>query len=284
MYKKVAGIVVYNPDIARLKQNIDAIYPQVDTLIIANNGVQSGVILEQLLMDYERIKIIGDGDNIGIAAALNLIAQCAIGLGAEWLLTLDQDSVCNNSLIQEYERYTSERNVALLTCRIKDRNFNLNQGNNNEKGLEYISNCITSGSYIRLSVLKEIGGFDEKMFIDSVDTDYCYRLTIQDYQIARVPYYGLLHEIGQNTKELSLLGKKIVIFNHSPFRCYYIIRNQIYFARKHRDTLGRRVALRRQRTAWTRILIYLLFEKDKWKKTCAWITGLHDGYVMPIKK
>ena len=33
-----AGIVTFNPDIGRLKENIDAILPQVSELVIVDNG------------------------------------------------------------------------------------------------------------------------------------------------------------------------------------------------------------------------------------------------------
>ena len=33
-----AGIVSYNPDLKRLKENIDAIFPQVDEVIVFDNG------------------------------------------------------------------------------------------------------------------------------------------------------------------------------------------------------------------------------------------------------
>lgn len=34
----LAGIVLYNPEIGRLQENIDAIYQQVDTVLLIENG------------------------------------------------------------------------------------------------------------------------------------------------------------------------------------------------------------------------------------------------------
>ena len=36
--KTLAGIVLYNPDIERLRENIAAIAPQVDTLLFIDNA------------------------------------------------------------------------------------------------------------------------------------------------------------------------------------------------------------------------------------------------------
>ena len=88
--------------------------------------------------------IIGEGKNIGIATALNRLAEYAGKRGAKWLLTLDQDSVCEDKLISIYEKYINEENLGLITCTITDRNF---QYNKDEEDFQtrYIDNCITSG-------------------------------------------------------------------------------------------------------------------------------------------
>lgn len=283
MCKKIAGIVIYNPDIGRLEQNINSIAPQVDMVVLQNNGITNIEDLNQLITHYDNVVVIGDGDNIGIATALNRLAEYAVKQDAKWLLTLDQDSVCESDLIRVYEKYVTEENIGLITCTITDRNF---QYNKEEADFQtrYIDNCITSGSYIRLSAWKEIGGFDDQMFIDHVDTDYCYRLRLSGLKIIQTSYKGLLHEVGSNTKRKQLFGKEFVVFNHSPFRCYYIVRNQIYFARKHRNTLGLRKSMRIQRTAWTRWMVYLLYEGNKREKIVAWAKGILDGYRIAVSK
>ena len=281
MSKRIAGIVIHNPDLHRLQQNISKIAPQVDKVVIQNNGIVNEEDFIRLVKSYDNISIIGNGENIGIAAALNNIAEYGYEHGAEWVLTLDQDSICGKELILNYEKYIEKEDVGLITCTITDRNFEYNKGKN-VIGEKYINNCITSGSYMRLTSWKELGGFDEKLFIDHVDTDYCYRLGISGWKILQIEYNGLLHEVGSNTSRKKFFQKEFVVFNHSPFRCYYLIRNQIYFARKHKKTLGLRNALRHERTAWTRIIVYLLYEDDKLGKAVAWLKGIRDGYSMKI--
>lgn len=278
--KTIAGIVLYNPDRIRLEQNIKAIVGQVDEVVLYNNGIKKDINISRILEKFDNVYIIGDGKNIGIAAALNKLVQYAEKHGAEWILTLDQDSVCKSNLVEKYEKYVKNENIGLITCTITDRNFNYNLDENETENEKYIDNCITSGSYTNLKAWKDIGYFDEKMFIDSVDTDFCYRLRINGWKILQISYLGLLHEVGENTSRKRLLGKDFVVFNHSAFRCYYIVRNQIYFARKHEKTLGKKKSLRLMRTSWTRIFVYLIYEKDKWNKLKAWVCGLIDGYRM----
>lgn len=276
----VAGIVTYNPNLIRLKENIIAILPQVDSLLINDNGSANIESISNLLSNYSKVILIKNKSNLGIATALNILCENALKLGATWLLTLDQDSIVSHNLMANYERWRKRLNnekIASLTCDMKDIS-----GTKVLDGSEdgYIDFCITSGNYIRLKTWQLIGRFDDKLFIDKVDTDYCYRLVQKGFFIYKIPYCGLHHEIGKNVSEHKLFTKTFFVFNHSPFRCYYIIRNQIYFARKYSKSLTRKERFRIERTAWTRILIYWIFESQKFRKTKAWIKGIYDGYTM----
>ena len=275
---KIAGIVLYNPSIEKLKMNIESICFQVDKVVLIDNCSSNRHDIYDMVSLFNNVEIIDNNSNKGIAKALNQIAEYAINNGAEWVLTLDQDSVCAQDLIECYEQYTLLPNVASITCRINDRNINLEKKVMNL--VEYVDNCITSANYIKLSVWNQLGGFDERLFIDRVDTDYSFRLIHQHYKILKIPKSGILHEIGCDSKEYNFLGKHFIVYNHSAFRCYYIIRNQIYFARKHREILGNIKSLRFQRTAWTRIFVILVFETDKVSKLVAWFKGIRDGYLM----
>ena len=56
--------------------------------------------------------------------------------------------------------------------------------------------CLTSGCFMRVSAHKDTAGYDVRMFIDCVDFDICYSLRAAGYKIVRIPYDGLIHEIG----------------------------------------------------------------------------------------
>lgn len=42
----MAGIVLFNPNKERLTQNIDAIYPQVDKIVLIDNCSTNGIHIE----------------------------------------------------------------------------------------------------------------------------------------------------------------------------------------------------------------------------------------------
>ena len=50
--KYIAGIVLYNPDLGRLKENIESICKQVDKVILIDNGSDNIREIEDLIKEY----------------------------------------------------------------------------------------------------------------------------------------------------------------------------------------------------------------------------------------
>ena len=99
----LAGITLFNPDVARLEENISSIYGQVDRVICVDNGSDNIKSIEDcVLKNWKNITIIKNGKNEGIAKALNQMFEFAIEQQYEYVLTLDQDSVCPDNIIEEY--------------------------------------------------------------------------------------------------------------------------------------------------------------------------------------
>ena len=135
-----------------------------------------------------------------------------------------------------------------------------------------VRTCITSGSCTRLSAWEKIGGFDEKLFIDSVDFDFCYRIRKTGYVIIQTREAVLEHSIGE-VKKNKLLG--IPYSEHSAFRYYYISKNNIYYPLKNRLYLH---ALRGNARNMRNLLQVLFFEEDKKAKLKQIARGWVNGY------
>jgi rhamnosyltransferase len=229
----IAGIVTYNPEIERLKENLCAVKKQIDEVLVIDNSSKNIQDIEKLLKDFSKVSLIKNAENLGVASALNQEAKYAIENGYEWLLSLDQDSVIPDGLMKEYQKYIDNLEIGMICCKIKDRNFGeLDYNASNIRGTEYISTCITSASMIRLSAWEKVGGYYEPLFIDSVDFDICYSLQEAGYKILRTNDFSLLHEVGHG-KKVHFLGKDRQLVNHSPLRYYYIFRNGLFVARRH---------------------------------------------------
>lgn len=273
---RVAGIITYNPDISRLQENVEAIYPQVDSLIIVDNGSSNCNDIQNLLKPKPKVCYVLNSNNAGVAKALNVMASKAVELGAEWLLTLDQDSVVAENMMAEYAKYTSDSTVGIITCRYVDRNTdNIDQFTPQENRL--IPRCITSGTYMNLKIWEQVGGFYEPLFIDQVDFDYCYSLREHGYRILEIDSTYILHEIGRSSN-VSLFGHHHIAFNHSPFRYYYMMRNMVVVAKRHKMWKHYiHVMIRR----W---LIVNRFEDNRLEKNKMMLKGLYHGIVDKLGK
>ena len=255
---KIAGIVLYNPNIERLKDNVEAVINQVDLVYLVDNKSLNIDEIVASFCNYEKIVFNCFDKNLGIAKALNDISSFAISKDAEWVLTLDQDSIAPANMIKEYEKYTEDNQVGMICCNIYDLNFSKCTPNYSDC-TKYVSNCITSGSYIRLKAWQDVGGYFEPLFIDQVDFDMCLLLRNYNYKILKVNNVILTHEVGCS-KPVKLLGRDDISTNHPPLRYYYMCRNMIIVAKRHQNWKHCCSALLR------RILVVNFCEKMRLKK------------------
>lgn len=289
--RSAAGITIFNPNIERLKLNIDSIIGQVDRVYTVNNGSENTAEINELLSGYDKITHIENEKNEGIARALNQMCAAAFYDGFDWILTLDQDSIAEAELIKKYSRYTEMDGVAIITPYIDDENEPDIINSTVKTPYEPVHRCYTSASFTKLSVWNEVGGFDDDMFIDCVDFDYCTAVEEAGYIILRDNEAVIKHCLGRahEVRAFMPLGRLLHIpqlkrpmytYNHPPLRTYYYARNIKYYTYKHRNSIDRftewRVYIK-----W--LVLKLFFEDQKWAKLKAIIKGRHDGRKM-IKK
>lgn len=282
--KLIAGIVTFNPEIDRLKKNIDSITKQVDEIIIVDNNSKNISEIESLTGDNITIK--KNSENYGIAKALNQILEFSMDKKYEWLLFLDQDSISDKELIKSYEKYMNIKNAAMLCPVIIDENKEKYEKNLEKikKGTIECDFTITSGSLLNLTYINRIGFFDEKLFIDLVDHDFCKRIVINNLKIIRVLNAILYHEVGK-AEALKIKRTYINQFgerdkkpfyrtNHSSFRQYYMARNEIIVAKKYSRYFNKnKNILKGCIISFTRLII----EKNKINNFKAIFKGILDG-------
>lgn len=271
-----AGIVLFNPDINRLEENINAVIVQCTHMYLIDNGSSNIDEVIELLKRYNQAKItiMCNAVNCGIAKALNQITAAAQKDGFEWILTLDQDSVVPPNIIEEFEKYINNPDVGMLCPVICDRNSGIAVKIKSE--CEEIEECITSGSLLNIEAWRKIGGFDESMFIDGVDFDMCYQLRQNGYKILRIQSVVLLHELG-HIENRHFLFWKVRVKNHSAFRKFYIARNTMYLARKKHTSIVK--ALLQNVKLF---FIVFCYEDDKRQKINKILQGTIAGFKCEI--
>ncbi|MEQ2464765.1 glycosyltransferase [Niallia hominis] len=283
----LAAIVTYNPNLDLLMKNINAVYPQVDKiLIIENNSNNQKDIINIIKKSKLEVEIILNSNNFGIAEALNQALEYAKFNHYSWLLTLDQDSVCPFDMISNYEEFLNNcnnRNDILLLCPdIQD--INMKDSKISKPEAEEIIVAITSGSYLNVENSLHIGGFLKELFIDYVDFEFCLRGKKESLRIIKLNNIVLSHQLG-SIIEKRIFGYNLIITNHSPIRRYYLFRNKIYIYKRY-WRIYRQWVIRNIFSSIKVILVILFYEDRKGENLKNIIKGLKDGFNLKaeIKK
>ena len=251
--------VAFNPDPCRLTAQLSALRDQVDEIVIVDNGSSQPIktILVQpetatLIDGASRFNIIVLAENQGIASGFNIGIETARKQGAEFVLLLDHDSVPAPDMVSKlcagYQQASSEGatgGVAAVGPRIVDardkhefpfirlgwfRNQHIRCADSHEN-LVACDFLISSGCLIAMNALDKIGGFDEALFIDSVDLEWCFRARNAQFSLYGICDAKLDHRLGDHRR--AVLNKLFLVV-HSPLRIYYITRNRILlYWRRH---------------------------------------------------
>jgi len=272
--KITAVFVAYNPDLEILNKSIDIISRQVDDIVIVDNSESSVLCNDKELNDRDNVYIHILNKNLGIAKALNIGYQKAIDLQSDWVLSMDQDSIVGDNLIDEYQdflsRHNSEKIGALMPSFYLCNNAVSIIGGKDEQSEDYM----TSGSLVNLQAYIKSKGFADQLFIDMVDTDFGFKLILNGYKLFRLGSIVMHHNIGA-AKDITIAGKHLFyITNHNYIRRYYITRNLLYIKKIY----GNR--FRNYSSPWYRIFKSIIritaFEKDKLRKFRSIYWGIVD--------
>lgn len=227
---KIFGVVIWYHPSKDVIGNIVSYLPLVDELLVIDNTETIGDFDPGSL--GSKVRYFSDGVNKGIAARLNEAVAYARTNGAHWLLTMDQDSSFEPDSLSAYfhcfSHFLNKKAVAMFGVEheVPAGSFNCNT--------QDTAMLITSGSLVNLEVLTEIGGFDEQLFIDEVDFEYCLRAQAAQYRVVKFTNVYLQHTLGQTSVHRSVKGLGHTTRTlHSPLRLYYMVRNYLYVSRRY---------------------------------------------------
>lgn len=230
-------VIFYYPT----KEQINYIYRYIKlglNLVIVDNSDNNIKYIN--ILDIEKnnkITYIKMGKNMGIAYALNLACNLVYKKNEKYVLTMDQDSQFKNNdlmiFIQNSEQLL-EKNYDIGIIGVQTRDTDKVDNMSNERGEKFkeVDTIITSGNIVNLNLWDKIGKFDENLFIDQVDHEYCYRLRKNKYKIIQHTEIRMSHKIG-NPIIKRIMFYKMISRNHSPIRRYYQIRNTLYLKKKY---------------------------------------------------
>ena len=277
----IASITVFKPDLDRLEKNITAILEQVSDVVLIINGKdfeEETLSLVSKINAPDKLHHITNPGNSGVATALNQAMQYAADKGYDWVVTLDQDSVCPPDLVIQLSRHCSKERVGIIAPSFIDENYYRNV--NSYTGWKFVMGAITSASLTNVAIWKEVGGFDDEFFIDYVDYEYWARLITKGYAVIVDYDVHFKHKIGDG-KQVKLFNRfSFVVKNHSPFRKFYYVRNIRVFKKRYPKIAGA-YFVKREMSAY--VIGVIFFEKHNIKNLSAMIRGYFAANKM-IKK
>lgn len=272
--KICGGVVLFNPT-REVLENIGSYIMQVDRLFVVDNSTNVNVSFHNDLNQFRNIEILRSGGNRGIAAALNELAVKAIKCKYNFLLTMDQDSRVPDKMIHSLIATTESNGLDLNTIGIiSPYQYDDSHPEPPQSPTEDTLFVITSGNLLNLQAYQKTGPFNEDLFIDRVDHDYCLRLHLNGFSVVRINTILMDHQLGSITRH-HLFGRVQYVSNHSPVRRYYLVRNGLFIARKYRDVFPD-YSRSEIRVIKYEILKIILFEKCKASKMWHCALGYFD--------
>lgn len=234
--KKIYSIIVaYNPEGNELPLSVERLKAQTDMVIVCNNSDYD------VKFDDKKVKVFNFRDNLGIATAQSIGMKWAFENGADFILQMDQDSIPDEQLVdnlfkcheeltrggykigligpQDFDKDTKELNKARLRKGkyIEDTNY------------VSLEQTLSSGSLISKKVYELVGGMDDSLFIDAVDSEYCWRIKNNGFLVIKNNDALLAHKLGDGKKKI--LGF-LYVGVPSPIRHYYQVRNTLLLFRR----------------------------------------------------
>ena len=221
-------------------------YPCVQVIVVDNGSTDGST--EMLGRDYPNVVRIANNVNLGFAAGNNQGIRLALERGDDYVLVLNNDTILDpDCLTQLVGRVQSDSQIGAISPKIyfaqpSDRlwfaggTFNYWTGRNGHVGykksdngawdaageVEFISGCALLASR---NAWRNIGGFDELLFVYSEDVDWSLRARKAGFKLFYEPRAVVWHR-----ESFSILRNR-----WQAKQMYYCTRNPMMVMWKHGD-------------------------------------------------
>lgn len=281
---KTGGILVlYQPDWQITEETISSLATQVDDLCIVDNtpDTDEGDRVCQLASNITYFPLY---ENLGIAAAQNIGIQHFMKLEYDFVVFCDQDSVSPDNLIPKLKNAYFELSRIYSIAAIGPMPLNKKTGTAYLYPQEIISkecssdmsyyimhSLISSYSLVPVENFKKIGIMQERLFIDFVDQEWCWRANNHCGMVCILyPEIRILHELGVSKRFCG-----VAISVSTPFRLFYQTRNLLWLCKVKyvpNNWKKRNVA-----KLIPKFIYYTIFTKERLTYMKEFIRGLYYG-------
>lgn len=245
--------VTYNPEIALLEVQLRAL-PSACIKIIVDNASMPEIAeqIKRLVQQIPNARLLCNDANVGLAAAVNQGVRAVSELrpSPEFVLLLDQDSQPEagsiDNLVAAFRGLEQcGEKVGCVGPLLQDPQTGLSHGFHQctrwrwkrvypSAGSATPVPCVNlngSGTLVRTELFLRLGGLDEPLFIDHVDTEWAFRVLAHGRSLWGIPNAVFQHRMGQKSIRFWLFGWHIWP-SRSPQRHYYLFRNAVSLMRR----------------------------------------------------
>lgn len=292
----VTVTVTFYPDLAVLSSQIKKLPREAFKVIVDNaSGLESIAALRHLVACIPRTYLLENAVNYGLAAALNLGAKHARDLSdASYLLFLDQDTEAPegsvDALVRVYEQLVSAGlNPGCIGPRLLDPATGLEHGFHQIVGWRWLrryppatsdvpvpcSNLNCSGTLVARETFERLGGFDESLFLDHLDTEWSFRVLAAGHRLYGIPSVCFVHRMGDASFRFWFLRWRLWPYR-APQRHYYLFRNAVrLMGRAYVPFVWKAWAVVKLSVTAS---VHLIFDRRRYDQLTAMFRGVRDGW------
>lgn len=281
---KVATVTILYNFNRNCIQNITSYSNETEAVFAYDNStLKNQTFIEELKKIPNVIYVDGNG-NQGLAKPINQIAEKAMMMGYEWLITFDQDSVAEKGMLKKMIGYAESckdtSKIGIICPAVSKKVVKFEKAYSKISYNKWIQQ---SGAMHNLKVLEKVGNYDEKLFIDQVDYEYCVRILSKGYKIVKVNDAILYHNVeDDNTQFIRKHGRPLYVNKYSSKRYYYCVRNILYCTEKYKKI--NKQYYESQRRNLGSLLRTFPYDQQKLKKIRAILWGWIDYKIEKMGK
>jgi GT2 family glycosyltransferase len=260
-------------------------YDNFRVLLVENSTDHE--IIDAIRVQFPDIEILVTGRNLGYAGGNNAGILHAMEREPEYIFLLNNDiSVKPDTLailVHELETHRdcaacqplvvyAENPGVIWSAGTKmhlgyPRLYLKNSSRRPEQSGEPPFGLVGCALLFRASVFKDIGLFDESLFLMHEETDWCIRAKEMGYSLRVVPAAQVQHKVSATLGSLS-----------APY-LYYVSRNWLLVAKKHFKFTGYLHVLFTELLLRLPYYCYLLLRRGELTKIRFYLSGLRDGIL-----
>lgn len=212
-------------------------------ILVVDNGSSDGSH-EAISNHFPDVQVLETGHNLGYAGGNNVGIRWAIEHGADYVLLLNNDTTIHPNLLDEFlSAARAHPDGGMFSARIEyyaepgriwnsgiiwNRRFGRFDSLDIKYGTQKTAAVNGCALFVPTSVIRHIGLLDEQFFLTYEETDWSYRAKEAGYHC-----YVAADALVRHKVSASIGGSE------SPLACYFWVRNQLFWAKRHLPLLDR---------------------------------------------